>query len=882
MTFNFGTLVPLASVALKATVLLALAAILDYTILRRASAAARHQLWTFAVVGVLILPALFWGLPSWRAVVPGISAVRVTEPGREPSLTPVAAADRDVARPSSSMSVSSAVQPIATKDRAASPVPRVVPWARLVLAMYVAGVLLMLARVVREQVYVRRLARRADTEHDNEWTALVGVTAARLGIRRRIGLLRSTEPMMPITWGIVRPFVMVPAGSSSWPVARREAVLVHELSHVARHDCLTQTIAAVACALYWPHPGVWFAARRLRVERELACDDQVVSGGIGARDYAGHLLEIARTLRPPRPLAALAVGMATSSHIEMRLRAAIDDARPRTAPGRRVTLMSAMLATVLLLPLAAFRVATMQSEPGVRQLPRVFVTAIAPAEAPVAQPPIAQRTLGGTYDIRLAEAGEAGLGGVGTVIHISMFTPGMNTFYTPLSAFAGLSITQMEAADLAAEFTLRRGPGTFTFAGTLNRGQGKGRFTFVPDPAFTAELVKRGMQAPTDEQQFTLARHGVGLEMLDELAAQEYATPTTAALVRASSSGADLDELRALASLGYAFGTLESVTQFHSNGVSSEYIRELGNAGYRRLTPVELMQARNADLTADFANKANAGAGRRLSISELVSQRSRGEASASDPASSPAAVSTPTPGAAQAPAAPTALTGKWAIANTGGPEMKLDIEWDGNNQWARPINASDLPGFSATAAAGPTPVAFRLEQDAGVFQFEGTFQSGRGSGRFRFEPNHAFAATVRSLGVQDVDDLSDHELKNLAFGGMSATAIREIIALGITPLTRHDLVDMAVRQVTPAYVRGLRAAGLPDGTTAADIIGLRFSGATPAYVSEMAALGYRRLSISQIIDLWRAGVTPAFIRLMQSAGYKEPTPETLIDLRRRR
>jgi hypothetical protein len=158
----------------------------------------------------------------------------------------------------------------------------------------------------------------------------------------------------------------------------------------------------------------------------------------------------------------------------------------------------------------------------------------------------------------------------------------------------------------------------------------------------------------------------------------------------------------------------------------------------------------------------------------------------------------------------------------------------------------------ATAATTATPTVFRLEQDAGVFEFEGTFQSGRGAGRFRFQPNHSFAATVRSLGVQDVDDLSDHELKNLAFGGISAAATRELMALGVTPLTRRDLVDLAVRQVTPAYVRGLRAAGLAEGTPVADIIELRFIGVTPAYVNELTRKGDRKLTGSQVLDLWRA------------------------------
>ena len=78
-----------------------------------------------------------------------------------------------------------------------------------------------------------------------------------------------------------------------WQDDRRRAVLLHELPHVGRRDCLTQTLATIACALYWAHPGVWWVARRLRIGRELGCDDRVLTLGAQPRDYAGHLLELA-------------------------------------------------------------------------------------------------------------------------------------------------------------------------------------------------------------------------------------------------------------------------------------------------------------------------------------------------------------------------------------------------------------------------------------------------------------------------------------------------------------------------------------------------------------------------------------------------------------
>ena len=51
----------------------------------------------------------------------------------------------------------------------------------------------------------------------------------------------------------------------------------------AAETCLTANAAAVACAVYWVHPGVWWITMRLRAERELACDDRVLSAGENAR-----------------------------------------------------------------------------------------------------------------------------------------------------------------------------------------------------------------------------------------------------------------------------------------------------------------------------------------------------------------------------------------------------------------------------------------------------------------------------------------------------------------------------------------------------------------------------------------------------------------------
>jgi TonB family protein len=131
-------------------------------------------------------------------------------------------------------------------------------------------------------------------------------------------------------------------------------VLAHELVHVQQHDCLFQIVMQLACALHWYSPLVWLAAAQFRKERERACDDGVLRQGISGPEYAGHLLELVRTLQPGRP-PSLAVAMAHQSHLESRLVALLDAKINRNRIGRRAALATLLAAVCLLFPIAAVR-----------------------------------------------------------------------------------------------------------------------------------------------------------------------------------------------------------------------------------------------------------------------------------------------------------------------------------------------------------------------------------------------------------------------------------------------------------------------------------------------------------------------------------------------
>ena len=297
----------LIAYSLKATVVL-IAALGLCVILRRASAAARHMVWTVALAALLVLPLLSRVTSGWTAPVRSSSVSRVA---------PV----RSVALPT-------AVKPVAEP----------VNWIPLV---WLLGATLVLARFGVGTAFVWLRTRRAQPMPTP-------------GMSHRVRVLDAGRGAMPMTWGIFRPAVLLPTEAAAWPAERLRVVLLHELAHVARHDWLTLVMAELAVALYWFHPLAWWAASRMRRERERACDDRVLAAGVPASEYAADLLEVARELGGAKDLLP-APAMARASNLEPRLRAILDPKIPRGAVSLKVAAIAFAVAILALVPLASLR-----------------------------------------------------------------------------------------------------------------------------------------------------------------------------------------------------------------------------------------------------------------------------------------------------------------------------------------------------------------------------------------------------------------------------------------------------------------------------------------------------------------------------------------------
>jgi beta-lactamase regulating signal transducer with metallopeptidase domain/HEAT repeat protein len=315
---------------LKATILL-IGALAATSLLRRASAGTRHLVWLATLAGVLLLPAVSLWTPLRLAIVPRTLVPTLPQVAPVPRvITP--APDPAEAQPAPApVAITAAPASVATAPLAAS--DRAFPvWTTIIVAWAGAAVVL-LGWLAFGALSVRRIVRAGRTLDERAWTAPLCEIADRLDLDSVPRLVASPLIEMPFACGVIEPTIVLPTSAEQWTDNRRRAVLFHELAHVKRRDLVGHTLGRIACALYWFHPLVWTAARRLRAESERACDDLVLSCGARASDYADHLLDIVIGVRR-YAAPATAMPMARRRELEGRVLAILDPAVARIGPGR--------------------------------------------------------------------------------------------------------------------------------------------------------------------------------------------------------------------------------------------------------------------------------------------------------------------------------------------------------------------------------------------------------------------------------------------------------------------------------------------------------------------------------------------------------------------
>jgi hypothetical protein len=275
---------------------------------RGASAATRHMIWTLALGGALVVPIVSAVVPRWTvrvgfwpfarpelaivadelhvpAALTGASsnvvlalAPRVQSVVRSSDDTPppaIVAAPRAAAPEAAqalgdwrattagiatiesrrvTITSDAAVMPIAARAASPAAAPRsFIPW---LAALWIGGALIALMPTAAGLALLTIVGRGARSLHGGRWALLIPTAMRELDVRRRVRFVELDGPVMPMTWGLFRPIVLLPADDFNSTVEQRLDVLRHELAHVRRYDCLTRAVGqlAVRCtgSTHWP------------------------------------------------------------------------------------------------------------------------------------------------------------------------------------------------------------------------------------------------------------------------------------------------------------------------------------------------------------------------------------------------------------------------------------------------------------------------------------------------------------------------------------------------------------------------------------------------------------------------------------------------------
>lgn len=282
------------------------ATLLLLRLLARRSAAEKALVAHLGLLALVLLPLAVLAMPVLELPAP-------------PAVAPFLAGDEPAA-------IESTAAAGAVAAMAALPGP---DWRLLAVMAYLLPALALLVALAVAVVRLQRIRARADVLVEPSWLAALARAQRRLGFKHGTALLTSGELVSPVSWGVVRPIIIVDRAAAA-DSGRAEAIIAHELAHVERLDWLKLLAGRVATALYWFNPLVWMLARQAHQLCEEAADDAVLRAEIGRADYADLLLTAARHANRPALLAANGVAPSRSS-LARRVAHVLDASRPRGA-----------------------------------------------------------------------------------------------------------------------------------------------------------------------------------------------------------------------------------------------------------------------------------------------------------------------------------------------------------------------------------------------------------------------------------------------------------------------------------------------------------------------------------------------------------------------
>ena len=303
---------------------------------RNASAAQRSWL-AHAGLGALLL------LPIVATLMPALEIPTGLLGSEIPTIATAPATTAPVTRPAHAGASALPVAPDPISGALAQ-----IDWA---LLLYSVPAALLLAVTLIALLRLFALRSRAQVMTSPAWLSALAHAQARMNFKNGTALLVSDALPSPVSWGLARPVILLNEGALD-ATDEAEAIIAHELAHVASMDWAKLLLGRIVTALYWFNPLVWLLARDAHQLREEAADDAVLAANVAGPDYAALLVHTARHDCRAAMLAAHGVAPGKGS-LQRRVHRVLDRSLPRTRMEARWAVIGAVVALFGGAPLAA-------------------------------------------------------------------------------------------------------------------------------------------------------------------------------------------------------------------------------------------------------------------------------------------------------------------------------------------------------------------------------------------------------------------------------------------------------------------------------------------------------------------------------------------------
>jgi bla regulator protein BlaR1 len=522
-------------------------------LMKHRSAAERSWVAHIGLLALIIMAFAPLVLPTWNVEAPAL----LSQP-------PAIEASASAPAPAPAMKPMQAVAPAASTIQ----LPTISP-AAAATALYAVPAAILLFITFLALARLIALRARAEVLVDGHWLTALARAQRRMGFKHGTALLTSNALASPISWGLMRPVILLNTRAVE-ASGEAEAIIAHELAHVARMDWAKLLLARVATALFWFNPLVWVLAREAHQLREEAADDAVLGADIPDTDYAQLLVGVARHECPGLLLGAHGVAPSKSS-LARRVARVLDGKSVRGPVARSFAVGVFVGAVLVAAPLAAL---TLTPAGGTTPAKGKSgsVAASEPASTYYPGTPTAPTDLG----------------------HI--IAQGVSTSVTTATAAIAPVIGQstedsFEAVSPSGASVVRKNG--ITYATGPN---GASVVYYPPDARGRSKVVAT---APNGARTVSYAEAD---EIPGYTEGRHHRDSSIDKIIEMKAVGVTPEYIGAMRALGARFASLDpsDFASMRAVGVTPDYARDLMAAGFPAITPDELVEARAVGVTGGY------------------------------------------------------------------------------------------------------------------------------------------------------------------------------------------------------------------------------------------------------------------------------------------